>query len=168
MTLRLQPEQFSSRRKLQQAASLLVAKAIKANQLKKLTGDIPCTDCPQPADRYDHRDYTRPLDVEPVCRLCNARRGKGLPLHITEWSYQTERTTHHISTTTPLTRPTPEILTLDDLATFLQFTPDYLKNNYLKWNLPGMFLLDSHVRFSKKLILDWIGCVASRPPTPHA
>lgn len=34
-----------------------------------------CADCGRPARDYDHRDYTRPLDVTPVCRGCNQRRG---------------------------------------------------------------------------------------------
>ena len=44
-------------------------------------GDLPpareqrCVDCGEPARNYDHRDYNRPLDVEPVCIACNRRRG---------------------------------------------------------------------------------------------
>lgn len=47
-------------------------------------GDIPpactltCVDCGKPAEHYDHRDYAKPLDVEPTCRTCNYRRGPGL------------------------------------------------------------------------------------------
>ncbi len=39
-----------------------------------------CVDCGAPAECYDHRDYTKPLQVEPVCKGCNNRRGPGLPL----------------------------------------------------------------------------------------
>jgi len=39
-----------------------------------------CVDCGKPADAYDHRDYNKPLDVEPVCTGCNVRRGPGIPL----------------------------------------------------------------------------------------
>jgi hypothetical protein len=39
-----------------------------------------CVDCGNPAECYDHRDYTRPLKVEPVCKACNNRRGPGWPL----------------------------------------------------------------------------------------
>lgn len=48
-------------------------------------GDLPpasarnCVDCGEPAKAYDHRDYSRPLDVEPVCNACNAKRGAALP-----------------------------------------------------------------------------------------
>ena len=37
-----------------------------------------CADCDRVACDYDHRDYSRPLDVEPVCRSCNSRRGPAL------------------------------------------------------------------------------------------
>lgn len=39
-----------------------------------------CVDCGKPAAHYDHRDYNRPLDVEPVCVRCNVRRGPAIPL----------------------------------------------------------------------------------------
>lgn len=34
-----------------------------------------CVDCAIPAAQYDHRDYSKPLDVAPVCRSCNRKRG---------------------------------------------------------------------------------------------
>lgn len=46
--------------------------------LHQLDGSIPCVDCGRPAKVYDHRDYSRPLDVEPVCKGCNKKRGPGL------------------------------------------------------------------------------------------
>lgn len=36
---------------------------------------LKCTDCGARATEYDHRDYAKPLDVEPVCRSCNKKRG---------------------------------------------------------------------------------------------
>lgn len=36
-----------------------------------------CVDCGDKARDYDHRDYGKPLDVEPVCRRCNILRGPG-------------------------------------------------------------------------------------------
>jgi hypothetical protein len=36
-------------------------------------------DCGDPAETYDHRDYTQPLLVDPVCLACNKRRGPGFP-----------------------------------------------------------------------------------------
>jgi len=53
-----------------------VAKAIKRGELKR-PAEQSCVDCGKAAEQYDHRDYSKPLDVEPVCRTCNARRGPG-------------------------------------------------------------------------------------------
>lgn len=36
---------------------------------------MACVDCGKSADRYDHRDYSMPLDVVPVCGSCNTKRG---------------------------------------------------------------------------------------------
>jgi hypothetical protein len=45
--------------------------------------DFKCVDCKRSqATCYDHRDYNKPLDVEPVCLNCNSRRGRGIPLHL--------------------------------------------------------------------------------------
>lgn len=43
--------------------------------IRPLDGSVPCVDCGATAEVYDHRDYTRPLDVDPVCMCCNAKRG---------------------------------------------------------------------------------------------
>jgi len=56
-------------------AHQIVAKAIKAKKLLP-PETLTCTDCDKPATCYDHRDYDKPLDVEPVCRLCNLKRGE--------------------------------------------------------------------------------------------
>lgn len=56
-------------------ASYAVAKAVKLGQLPKLDGSIACVDCGGIATDYEHRDYSKPLDVEPVCRSCNKLRG---------------------------------------------------------------------------------------------
>lgn len=39
-----------------------------------------CVDCGATAECYEHRDYNKPLVVDPVCKGCNIRRGPGLPL----------------------------------------------------------------------------------------
>ena len=44
-----------------------------------------CVDCGDPAECWDHRDYTKPLDVEPVCSICNTKRGQGYPLLSGPW-----------------------------------------------------------------------------------
>lgn len=36
-----------------------------------------CTDCPEWATEYEHRNYSQPFAVDPVCTSCNCRRGPG-------------------------------------------------------------------------------------------
>lgn len=53
-----------------------VQRAIADGRLPDLrTQHVDCQDCGRRATVYDHRDYDRPLDVDPVCRSCNCRRG---------------------------------------------------------------------------------------------
>lgn len=58
------------------AANSEVAKARSRGALAD-PRTLPCTDCGAQASEYDHRDYSKPLEVDPVCRRCNARRGPG-------------------------------------------------------------------------------------------
>ncbi len=51
-----------------------VANAVKAGKLPPVR-TLTCVDCGAPAVGYDHRDYSKPLDVQPVCRRCNWKRG---------------------------------------------------------------------------------------------
>ena len=53
-----------------------VARAKKSGKLKPLS-ELKCVDCGAQAVHYDHRDYQKPLDVEPVCQACNIKRGEG-------------------------------------------------------------------------------------------
>ena len=56
-----------------------VQAAIKHGLIPSLkSGEYACTDCGGVALEYDHRDYGRPLDVDPVCRGCNKRRGTAI------------------------------------------------------------------------------------------
>jgi hypothetical protein len=61
------------------------AKAYTKVQWARRKGILPppsvhvCVDCGAQAAVYDHRDYNKPLDVEPVCVPCNAQRGAALP-----------------------------------------------------------------------------------------
>lgn len=55
-----------------------VFRAVLSGLLPRLDGSIKCADCGGAANEYDHRDYTRPLDVEPVCGSCNSKRGVAL------------------------------------------------------------------------------------------
>lgn len=55
-------------------AMALVAKAIRRGILESVKGKR-CIDCGRPARVYDHRYYSRPLEVQAVCWSCNNRRG---------------------------------------------------------------------------------------------
>jgi len=60
----------------QARACRAVSLAIRRGELPALgDGKTICVDCGAVAACYDHRDYLRPLDVEPVCRSCNNKRG---------------------------------------------------------------------------------------------
>lgn len=59
-------------------AHKLVKKAIARGELPEQTTQ-KCADCGSQARCYDHRDYTKPLEVEPVCHRCNAKRGPAYP-----------------------------------------------------------------------------------------
>lgn len=61
------------------------ARAIAAVQRAKVRGELPylpdgtpCVDCGAEAMVYDHREYAKPLDVEPVCISCNKLRGPAI------------------------------------------------------------------------------------------
>ena len=62
-------------------ATAQVHKAIKQGQIPAMSPDTKCVDCGKPARDYEHRYYSRPLDVEPVCRGCNQKRGPALDVH---------------------------------------------------------------------------------------
>lgn len=63
---------------------------IRTGRLIHLKSDgsagVPCVDCGDPATGYDHRDYRKPLEVDPVCNPCNRRRGVALPYK--EWNWR--------------------------------------------------------------------------------
>jgi hypothetical protein len=65
------------RRAIRYTAHFTVARAIRKGELASPRG-MACADCGGGAIEYDHRDYTQPLMVEPVCRRCNLRRGPAL------------------------------------------------------------------------------------------
>lgn len=60
-----------------QAAWNAVSAAVKRGDLSPATSQV-CVDCGEPATHYDHRDYNKPLDVQPVCRSCNKKRGAAI------------------------------------------------------------------------------------------
>lgn len=66
-------------RPLIERAMRAVAKAIRTGAIPR-ANTLYCVDCGRFAWGYDHRDYARPLDVQPVCRRCNIKRGPALQL----------------------------------------------------------------------------------------
>ena len=60
---------------VQKRAHQRVLLAVKRGLLPPVTS-YRCIDCGLPAKHYDHRDYSKPLEVDPVCIKCNFRRGR--------------------------------------------------------------------------------------------
>mgnify|MGYP003473459537 CR=1 FL=1 len=56
------------------AANSAIKPHIKSGTIKRAS-ECTCVDCGKPAKDNDHRDYLKPLEVEPVCRSCNVKRG---------------------------------------------------------------------------------------------
>jgi len=65
------------RRPIATRARTVVRQAIKDKHIKAASA-YRCADCGGPADRYDHRDYLKPLQIAPVCNACNYKRGPGI------------------------------------------------------------------------------------------
>ena len=64
-----------------ESAKSSVSYAIKTGRLPSLKENfILCVDCKKRATCYDHRDYNKPLDVQPVCVSCNCKRGGAIHL----------------------------------------------------------------------------------------
>lgn len=83
---RLRPDLYSAcrRRYVEKGglhANIVVLKMVGDGCLPNLKKTfIPCADCHiERAIRYDHRDYDKPAEVEPVCNRCNILRGAALP-----------------------------------------------------------------------------------------
>jgi hypothetical protein len=74
--------EYRKRHPIAVKAHYQVALAVYQGRLPQLRWghNIMCVDCGKyPASCYDHRDYTKPLDVDPVCGSCNKLRGPGYP-----------------------------------------------------------------------------------------
>ena len=66
-----------------------VATAIRNGDLINLRKEnVSCVDCGNRASAYEHRDYSRPLDVVPVCASCNAVRGTNAKEHEIEIDFK--------------------------------------------------------------------------------
>jgi hypothetical protein len=63
----------------QAQAAAAVNKAVR-NGILVPVATLTCVDCGKPAQCYEHRDYNKPLQVEPTCKGCNIRRGPAIPL----------------------------------------------------------------------------------------
>jgi len=72
--------------KMRVKAVASVAKLIRSGAIPKAR-ELSCVDCGKNALDYDHRDYSKPLEVEPVCRSCNQLRGPAVQLRA-DWSKQ--------------------------------------------------------------------------------
>lgn len=51
-----------------------VADAVRYHEIPS-PDTLPCVDCGAQAMEYEHRNYSRPLDIVPICHRCNLRRG---------------------------------------------------------------------------------------------
>ena len=59
------------------AANAAIALAVSRGELPRAK-TLTCTDCGGPGFDWDHRDYSKPLEVQAVCRACNFKRGPAL------------------------------------------------------------------------------------------
>jgi hypothetical protein len=75
----------SSYRPGRESAGRVVRRAVEAGVLLHASC-FTCADCNKPAYCYDHRDYAKPLDVEPVCKSHNRRRGSALNNDLEYWN----------------------------------------------------------------------------------
>ena len=60
---------------MQAMSGTVIGWANRSGWLPVLDGSIKCVDCGNEATCWEHRDYSRPLDVDPICQSCNVRRG---------------------------------------------------------------------------------------------
>ena len=72
-------------KKLRDKCKHKFAYARKKGQIEPIGEHTKCVDCGEPAEMYDHRNYYKPLEVEPVCRSCNSQRGQAYP-YCEDWA----------------------------------------------------------------------------------
>jgi hypothetical protein len=73
---------FIKRSTLQHRAAHVVLRAVRSGAIPEAK-TLACVDCGKPAQCWDHRDYDKPMHIEPVCRGCNKARGPALAPSIT-------------------------------------------------------------------------------------
>jgi len=67
--------------RLRRRAANAVQRAVLKGDLTDLKSTyVKCSDCVARATVYNHKDYNKPLEAEPVCGDCNIRRGSNAPL----------------------------------------------------------------------------------------
>lgn len=69
---------YAERKPLAKRAHKMIQYRIAVGAMQPASA-FPCADCGKPSTDYDHRDYTKPLEVEPTCRSCNLLRGPAFP-----------------------------------------------------------------------------------------
>ena len=67
-----------------------VFKAVREGRLKPIR-ECTCVDCGAPARHYDHRDYNKPEEVEPVCVSCNWWRGPAIRYRLPAGIHEEEK-----------------------------------------------------------------------------
>jgi 5-methylcytosine-specific restriction endonuclease McrA len=65
--------------RLQRRAQGAVRYAVKTGKMPSAR-NFHCADCGRKATAYDHRNYRKAFDVDPVCKSCNRKRGSAEPL----------------------------------------------------------------------------------------
>lgn len=70
--------------KHKRAVNRIAQAAVRSGDIPPLSGQV-CADCGKPATCYDHRDYGKPLEVEPVCFGCN--KARPAPVIPAEWAH---------------------------------------------------------------------------------
>ena len=55
------------------AAHDMIGSAVRRGDLPRIS-TCDCVDCGIQATEYHHEDYSKPLDVEPLCRMCHIKR----------------------------------------------------------------------------------------------
>ncbi len=76
----MEPPTYAEYRPLAVLAHKAVQRAVRRGDLPRLLeSDVACVDCGKRALQWEHRDYTKQLEVEPVCIRCNNARGPAFP-----------------------------------------------------------------------------------------
>lgn len=64
-----------------------VKQAVAAGHIAPIVEGTKCVDCGGQAQEFDHREYCKPLAVDPVCHRCNLRRGPATDIPLARLMY---------------------------------------------------------------------------------